>query len=287
MVNAALVLAAAASLVSASTPPGFEPVVSNTLVVQFGNTLVNGQVVQKNLTTSQPQIGTTRRLNGTSFAVIMVDLNIPTNVVGQTSTLLHWMQTGLTQTAQSTLAVNSSASSINSTAESVFFLRNATQAPAASYIGPSPPARIPLSHTYAQFLVDTSGMSTQSTAMTTLMSAAMTRQNFSVQQVLQRAGLSNKIVAANFFNVTNPGPVQVGSSTGNTTASSSSSSSPSSATSSRSSTTSSSSLSGSTTVGQSSTSASAVITNTAAPYSVFSGTMVVLLAGLAGLFMSL
>ncbi|CAK7223879.1 hypothetical protein SCUCBS95973_005328 [Sporothrix curviconia] len=229
MVSTIVVLAAAAaSVVSASTPPGFEPAVRTQLVVDYGNTLINGQVVPKSplVVTNQPQIGIQqRRFGSSSFTVIMVDLDIPTNNAGETTTLLHWMQMGLSASPQASrvgavgggtgagadAGADAAAAGGPSTdaVEIAFLLRNAsTQAPAAAYISPNPPARLPLSHTYAQFLVDTTGVTAQSSAMQVLMAAAQTRQGFNVQQVLQRAGLSNNIVAANFFNVTNPGPVQ-------------------------------------------------------------------------------
>ncbi|OAA60485.1 Phosphatidylethanolamine-binding protein PEBP [Niveomyces insectorum RCEF 264] len=237
---ALLALAAAASFVSAATPPGFQPAASAELVVDYDNTLISGQVVPKNLVQNQPQIGSTQRLPGSSFTVIMLDLDIPTNNPGQTSTLLHWMQMGLTLSGQTTRVGSNNGNNGNgnngnngntnnnnngngannfgtpSAAESVFLLVNGSQQPAAApYISPNPPARLPLSHRYTQVLVDTSGLSAQSTAMTTLMNAAKTRQGFNLAQVLQQAGLSNKVVAGNFFNVTNPGPVQNGNGNGN------------------------------------------------------------------------
>ncbi|CAK7211138.1 hypothetical protein SBRCBS47491_001017 [Sporothrix bragantina] len=238
MVSTITFLAVAASVVSASTPPGFVPAVRTQLVVDYNNTLINGQVVAKDLVTTQPQIGIQQRRTGSSFTVIMVDLDIPTNVTGQTSTLLHWMQMGLSASTQAsrigrvgnardTSSLSTDFSSVGSAGSAgagdstdavqiAFLLRNvSTQAPAAPYISPNPPARLPLSHTYAQFLVDTTGLTAQSTAMQVLLAAAQTRQGFNVQQVLQQAGLSNKIVAANFFNVTNPGPVQTGNGNGN------------------------------------------------------------------------
>jgi hypothetical protein len=44
--------------------------------------------------------------------------------------------------------------------------------------------------------------------MNTLMTAAQSRQGFQAADVLQQAGLTNKVVAGNFFIVTNPGPAQ-------------------------------------------------------------------------------
>ncbi|KAL1889433.1 hypothetical protein Sste5346_008917 [Sporothrix stenoceras] len=220
MISSIALLAAAASFVSASSPPGFQPAVRNDLVVDFNSTLIDGQVVAKNLVANQPTfIGTTQRLTGNSFTVIMIDLDIPTNTAGQTSTLLHWMQTGLALSPQASrigrIGGSNAEGSSSNAIQIAFLLRNTTgQAPAAPYISPNPPARLPLSHTYAQFLVDTSGLSAQSTAMQTLMTAAQTRQGFNLQTVLQQAGLTNRLVAANFFNVTNPGPVQTSTGSG-------------------------------------------------------------------------
>jgi hypothetical protein len=110
------------------------------------------------------------------------------------------MQTGLTPAAQAT-RVNTTTGEI-----SVFLLQNSSStAPLAAYIGPNPPARVPLSHRYTQILVDTSGVSTNS--LGALRTAATNRLGFSAQTVLGQAGLDGKVVAGNFYNVTNSGPV--------------------------------------------------------------------------------
>lgn len=147
-----------------------------------------------------PQIATQSRLNGSSYAVIMIDLDIPTNTPPATSTLLHWMQTGLTP---ATTATNLNTSS---GVMPVFLLQNSTNtAPFAMYISPGPPARIPLSHRYVQILVDTTGI--QQTALNGLKTAAANRSGFNALNTLTAAGLQSKVVAGNFYNVTNPGPV--------------------------------------------------------------------------------
>lgn len=141
----------------------------------------------------------TTRLTGTSYAIMMVDLDIPTDSPPTTSTLLHWMQTDVQQ--------SSTANTLNTTAgvANVFALQMpGAVAAAAPYIGPAPPARTPLSHRYTQILVDTSSASQAS--MQSLMQAAQTRQGFNAEQVLTQAGLQDKVVAGNFFLVTNPGP---------------------------------------------------------------------------------
>jgi hypothetical protein len=130
----------------------------------------------------------------------MIDLDIPTNT-SQTNTLLHWMQTGLTPAETATM-LNSTSGMMQ-----VFMLQNTTKtAPLASYIGPGPPAHLPLSHRYTQILVDTSEVSTATTRA--LESAAKTRVGFNAMTVLTEAGLEDNVMAGNSFNVTNPGPAQ-------------------------------------------------------------------------------
>ncbi|KAI1391376.1 PEBP-like protein [Hypoxylon trugodes] len=151
-------------------------------------------------TQTAPNIGTQSKVDGTSFAVLMIDLDIPTNSPPQTNTLLHWLQTGLTQSSTAT-TVNTTTGSKN-----VFlFEKSQGQAAFAEYLGPSPPARIPLSHRYTQLLVDTSDATQDD--LNVLQQAAASRQGFSANDILTQAGLVDKVLAGNFFNVTNPGPV--------------------------------------------------------------------------------
>lgn len=163
-------------------------------------------------TQSQPTLGVSQKLTGTSFAVLMMDLDIPTNSPPQTSTLLHWMQTGLTQAPAQT-AVNTTGGT-----EKIFLLQNANNTAAfAPYLGPSPPARVPLSHRYTQILVDMTGAS--AIASSTLRTAAQNRSGFDAEAVLTKAGLAGKVIAGNFFNVTNAGPAEsVGGSGGGSSA---------------------------------------------------------------------
>jgi len=140
---------------------------------------------------------------------MMIDLDIPTNITGQTGTLLHWMQTGLTP------ATTATPLNMTSGQSAVFLLQNTGNTAAlAPYFGPSPPARTPLSHRYTQILVDTSALAAQAT--NTLGAAAMNRRDFNAPLVLQQAGLQNKVVAGNFFIVSNPGPAQDGTGSGTT-----------------------------------------------------------------------
>jgi hypothetical protein len=147
----------------------------------------------------------------------MIDLDIPTDNPPATNTLLHWLQTGLTQSSSPVVSNTTSSGSTKSYVLSV----PQDEAAFASYIGPAPPAKIPLSHRYTQILVDTSATSEEELA--TLKTAAASRLGFDAQSVLTTAGLADKVVAGNFFNVTNPGPAPASNSTtggGNDTSSS-------------------------------------------------------------------
>lgn len=132
----------------------------------------------------------------------MVDIDIPTNNPPETSTLLHWLQTSLVPSTTPT-QLNTTSGPIRA-----FLLQISSTfaAPIVPYFGPNPPARIPLSHRYVQILVDTSpGLTLEQE--NALREAARTEQRgFNAEAVLERAGLSGKVVAGNFYNVTNPGP---------------------------------------------------------------------------------
>lgn len=203
MVHSSLaILAAAAGSVLAATPPGFSPASQNDLLVSFdGRIATSGSVQLRDATQVQPRIATTSRLTGTSYAVLMIDIDIPTANPPQTNTLLHWLQTGLTPATTGTRFNGTGAPG------EVFLLNNSTgTAPLQAYFGPNPPARIPLSHRYTQILVDTSNAGPE--AITVMQTAV--RENmfgFNAEQVLAAAGLTGRVVAGNFFNVTNPGPV--------------------------------------------------------------------------------
>ncbi|KAK4203661.1 CEN-like protein 1 [Triangularia verruculosa] len=190
-----------APLALARTPPGFIPSTSNDLIVEYtGFYPSNGVVVSREITIPQPRIATTTPLNGTSYSILMIDLDIPTNNPPETNTLLHWLQTSLTPSTQST--------TFNTTSGSVrgFQLLNTTQTtPVVGYFGPNPPARIPLSHRYVQILVDTSNITEQGEAA--LREAAATLRGFNAESVLEEAGLEGNVVAGNWYNVTNPGSV--------------------------------------------------------------------------------
>lgn len=218
----ALAILAAASVANAATPAGFQPASQTQLFVSFGGlTALNGQVITKegkvpdrteqlfkpsdkqltiptSASASEPTLATAQRLPG-QYIALMIDLDIPQT---PPTSLLHWMSGSLV----------SSATPVMLGTQTVFPLRDApatgtTQvvAEAAPYFGPNPPARNPLSHRYTEILVDITGLSTQ--AIQTLTGAAATRLGFDAMRVLASAGIpASRVVAGNFFNVTNPGP---------------------------------------------------------------------------------
>lgn len=148
---------------------------------------------------TQPMLATQQPMTG-EYAVIMIDLDIPTDNPPETSTLLHWMQTGLSS-ASTPMQLNMSSGSTQA-----FLLQNTTNTPPlAPYLGPSPPPKIPLSHRYTQILVNHTGIT--SDGLQALMTAAANRSGFDALEVLTNAGLSNDVVAGNFYNVTNSGAV--------------------------------------------------------------------------------
>ncbi|KAI1771869.1 PEBP-like protein [Hypoxylon cercidicola] len=204
-----LLILAGVSATLAVTPEGFEPATDSTLLVSFGSVSAeSGNVLARDATQTAPSIGTESQLDGSSFAVIMIDLDIPTNSPPATNTLLHWMQTGLTQ--------STTATTLGGTNAFLFEIPQG-QTAFAEYLGPAPPARIPLSHRYTQIVVDTSDATEDN--LSVLQSAAATRMGFDALAVLTEAGLESKVLAGNFFNVTNPGPVT--SSTGSASSASS------------------------------------------------------------------
>lgn len=190
-------LAAAASCALAFTPQGFSPAATAPLTVIYSNSIpaAGDGALSQGATAKQPILATDKLLLGRSYAVIMVDLDVPTEKPPQTTTLLHWMQTDLIP-SPSRFVLNTT---LGRTA--VFPLENRRNVIAAApYIGPSPPARVPLSHRYTQLLIDTSNTSMAQIAK--LSQAALKRQNFDTSAVLASAGITKyQIVAGNFFNV--------------------------------------------------------------------------------------
>ncbi|KAK0754821.1 phosphatidylethanolamine-binding protein [Schizothecium vesticola] len=199
-------LLATATLSLARTPPGFLPATTADLIVEYNGVIpLNGIEVPRNTTIPQPRLGTLTRLPGTSYAVFMIDLDIPTATPPQTSTLLHWLQTGL-RPATTATRIRSPATGEEL---SVFLLENGTApaAPLVPYFGPNPPARVPLAHRYVHLLVDTSGAEAED--LEVLRERARTGRGFDVGRVLEEADLDDagEVVAGSWLVVRNPGPV--------------------------------------------------------------------------------
>ncbi|KAK1564090.1 phosphatidylethanolamine-binding protein [Colletotrichum navitas] len=181
----------------AATPSGFKPTSKVNLVVAYGGqSALNGVDLQKSLTQSEPTFGTTEPLTGKSYAIMMVDIDIPTNNPPATGTFLHWAQADLTPVAKATTV------QLNDGKQTIHTLK-ANGGAIAPYKGPAPPAKVPLSHRYIQLLVDTSNITAAGTAALQTLS---NRQGVQINDVLTKAGLANQVVAGNFFTVTNPGP---------------------------------------------------------------------------------
>ncbi|KAK1835845.1 PEBP-like protein [Podospora conica] len=197
---------ATATLTLARTPPGFQPATTADLIVDYNGVIpLNGIEVPRNTTIPQPRLGTLTRLTGTSYAIFMIDLDIPTATPPQTSTLLHWLQTNL-RPATTATRLRSPATGEEL---SVFLLENGTApaAPITPYFGPNPPARIPLAHRYVHLLVDTSDADAED--LEVLRERARTGRGFDVARVLEEADLDDAedVVAASWLVVRNPGPV--------------------------------------------------------------------------------
>lgn len=160
------------------------------------------------VTQQEPTVGTTEPLTGKSYAIIMVDVDIPTNNPPETGTFLHWAQMDLTPVAQTTTV------KLNDGERTIHTLTTTANA-IADYKGPAPPARVPLTHRYIELLVDTSDITAEGTAALQTLS---NRQGVQVNDVLTQAGLANKVVAGNFFTVTNPGPAANAKKSNSTTA---------------------------------------------------------------------
>ncbi|EXF73664.1 hypothetical protein CFIO01_02434 [Colletotrichum fioriniae PJ7] len=207
MLSKAIAVLAAATLTSAATPMGFMPQSNTPLIVSYGGiSALDGVNLPRDSSQTQPTIATEQQLKG-QYAVIMVDIDVPTNQPPKTGTLLHWMQTGL-MSADTPTTLNTTAGP-----KKVFLMQNKMNAAAlAPYIGPNPPAREPLSHRYTFVAVDHTMITQQ--GLMALSGAAQSRRDFNVMNGLMAAGLSDKVVAGNFFRVTNAGPVGAGQGTG-------------------------------------------------------------------------
>ncbi|TLD06540.1 uncharacterized protein PgNI_08577 [Pyricularia grisea] len=206
MIFSYLSILAAAGSALAVTPQGFSPGVQAPLFVLYSDSVaaLNGATMSKMTTSKEPFVGTEQKLTGKSYAIMMVDMDIPTSQPPKTRSLLHWMQTDLVP-VDKPVTVNTTVGTTT-----VYPVSNLKRVVAAApYIGPDPPARVPLNHRYTQVLVDTSNVGQEQ--MRILSKAATKREDFNVAEVLSAANIpTDKIVAGNFFQVTNPGPAQTG-----------------------------------------------------------------------------
>ncbi|TDZ29074.1 Protein FLOWERING LOCUS T [Colletotrichum spinosum] len=188
--SALVVLLSQALAAWAKTPDGFEPASNVDLIVAYGGQpALNGVNLPKSTTAKQPTFGTAEPLTGKSYAIIMVDIDIPTNNPPNTGTFLHWAQTDLTPQTTTSNVGDKAIHTFSTNAQAI-----------ADYKGPSPPAREPLTHRYVSILVDTSDITPEGT---TALQALSQRGGVQVNDVLTQAGLANKVVAGNFFTVTN------------------------------------------------------------------------------------
>ncbi|WYZ38758.1 hypothetical protein EsH8_III_000672 [Colletotrichum jinshuiense] len=203
MLSKAVAVLAAATLTSAATPQGFMPNSNTPLIVSYGGiSALDGVNLPKDSSQTQPTIATEQKLEG-QYAVIMIDIDVPTNQPPMTGTLLHWMQTGL-MSADTPTTLNTTAGP-----KKVYIMQNKSNAAAlAPYLGPNPPAKMPLSHRYTFVAVDHTKITQQ--GLMALSGAAQNRRDFNVMSGLMAAGLQDKVVAGNFFRVTNAGPVGAG-----------------------------------------------------------------------------
>ncbi|KAI6377897.1 hypothetical protein MCOR25_002414 [Pyricularia grisea] len=197
MIFSYLSILAAAGSALAVTPQGFSPGVQAPLFVLYSDSVaaLNGATMSKMTTSKEPFVGTEQKLTGKSYAIMMVDMDIPTSQPPKTRSLLHWMQTDLVP-VDKPVTVNTTVGTTT-----VYPVSNLKRVVAAApYIGPDPPARVPLNHRYTQVLVDTSNVGQEQ--MRILSKAATKREDFNVAEVLSAANIpTDKIVAGNFFQV--------------------------------------------------------------------------------------
>lgn len=140
--------------------------------------------------------------------MLMVDLDIPSATAP--TTFLHWIQTDMTVATEATTMTTTEG-------EMTGYAVTASAAALYPYKSPNPPAKAPLSHRYAQILLDTSGL--ESTVSVMLAASAQMPVNFDISIALQRAGLTDSVVAWNYFNVTNPAAAAAEVAPSNSTAS--------------------------------------------------------------------
>ncbi|KAK1809745.1 hypothetical protein LTR12_015904 [Friedmanniomyces endolithicus] len=118
----ASVLLFTASIVQAQSPPGSQPSTNHALAVKYNGNLIltPNALLPQPLLASAPAVSLNQTLNGTHM-LMLVDLAIPQSSINGTgsefypglvpcrTTRLHWLQTGLTQSANGTFVSDSAA----------------------------------------------------------------------------------------------------------------------------------------------------------------------------------
>jgi hypothetical protein len=133
------VLLCALHLSRAQTFPGFLPSTSNSLVIEFGSTVVNysGQLLTQSLVENPPSVGLENALPG-SFILVYID----PDALGDIETLdaLHTIQTDLVPSDQTTTVGNTTFTSLVSNVPAIA----PYGAPAPTYQSPPRPHRYTL-----------------------------------------------------------------------------------------------------------------------------------------------
>ncbi|EEY14022.1 conserved hypothetical protein [Verticillium alfalfae VaMs.102] len=224
MISTSLIALAAASLVSAATPPGFQPAGQGALIISYGGiAAMNGAICQKEcayLRHSDENSTDANKQQRPKCRSIATEQSAPGHVrhhddrqwtyderASADNPLLHLAQTGF-HSSPTPMVLNSTAGP-----KTVYVMQNlAQQPPLAEYIGPNPPARAPLAHRYAFVAVDHTQITQQ--GLSALSQATSERRGFDAVQALTAAGLQMNAVAGDYFIVRNTGPIRDGSGNG-------------------------------------------------------------------------
>ncbi|KAK4968779.1 hypothetical protein LTR66_011756 [Elasticomyces elasticus] len=187
----------------AQTPPGTQPATGNNLGVTYNGTakILPGLLLPPASLRNEPTVSLNRTVSGT-YMVMLVDLSIAAANTTSNSTVgplapglrcggttrLHWLQTGLVQSANGT------------------FVSNGT-APLAVYGGPGPPATAPSPNVYTFYLFSQPANFTLpawDAGRDIYAASAADRRNFSVTAISDVVGAP---VAANYLQSQNPAAV--------------------------------------------------------------------------------
>ncbi|KAL2117917.1 hypothetical protein VTJ04DRAFT_7577 [Mycothermus thermophilus] len=185
-----------AGVVSAQTPPGFVPEVTEKLEIIFGDKVVQtaGESLTRAETARLPIIGTKDvPLNGTSYLYVMIDIDVPGNFQNPSSaprrTNLHALITGFTPSPDATITTEDGSV--------IYTLVPPAQAGPVPYVGPAPPPENPPHpHQYVSLIYETEP------------EFAVTRDQvgqtlgFDLLAFVEKVGLVGEPVRAGYFNVT-------------------------------------------------------------------------------------